>query len=537
MANQIETVNETSVFIVGGGPVGLSMALLLGRFGIDCVVAEKSPTTTDHPKSRGCLVRTMELFRQWGVEAAIRARGLPDNSDVFAFVESIAGKEYGRTIPEPDLGQSPTWKCIVAQDAVEEEVLKAIKTVGHARVLFSSEVSSVSDNGDRVEVKIRSLKTGEETKWRSRYVVAADGAASPVRRAAGIDMVGPAVLAVMANEYWRGDLSRFESARKTTAFFITSKESGLLPSTILNTNGRDRWLTLFSLGADENAVPQNDQQLAEFIRRQTGVTDLSVEVISRSVWRMSRQGAAEFKRGRVFLVGDSAHRFPPTGGFGLNTGVQDAHNLAWKIAFVLKGWASENLLESYNLERKPVAESNADFSLGNSVRFPLAHDAIRSGNADQIAFRINDVNNHLHSTGQGLGFTYEHGAVIQDGTAAPARDSRHYHPTDRPGSRFPHIWLDLTRKTSTLDWFDKQFSVVAGPMGGEWMEAGRRVAEKVGVPLGLHTMPSVNPQDGFQLGLRGAVLVRPDGHVSWRMPWLPSDPDRELAHALNALLH
>jgi 2-polyprenyl-6-methoxyphenol hydroxylase-like FAD-dependent oxidoreductase len=535
MAKQSESVNETSVFIVGGGPVGLAMALLLSRFGIDSVVAEKSPTTTDHPKSRGCLTRTMELFRQWGVEAAIRERGLPEHADVFAFVESVSGKEYGRTRPEPDLGQSPAWKSIVAQDAVEEELLKAIQAMGRARVLFSTEAGSLAEDGDRVSVKTRSLKTGEESTWRARYLIAADGAGSPIRRAAGIDMVGPAVLAVMANEYWRGDLSRFETARRTTAFFITPKDYSSMPSTILNTNGRDRWLTIFSLGSEETARPQDDRQLVEFIRRQTGVAELGVELISRSVWRMSRQVASEFKRGRVFLVGDAAHRFPPTGGFGLNTGVQDAHNLAWKIAFVLQGWASESLLDTYNVERKPVAESNANFSLGNSIRFPLVAEAIRSGNADQIAFRINDVDNHLHSVGQGLGFTYEAGAVIQDGTAAPTHDTRYYRPSDRPGSRFPHMWLDLTRETSTLDWFDKEYSLVAGPMGAEWMEAGKRVSERVRMPLSLHILPSANPDDGFLLGLRGAVLVRPDGHVAWRMPWLPSDPDRELASALSTL--
>lgn len=535
MAKEIETVTETPVFIVGGGPVGLAMALLLDRFGIDCVVAEKSPTTTEHPKSRGCSVRTMELFRQWGIEQAIRARGLPDKSDVFAFVDSIAGTEYGRTRPEPDLGQTPAWKCLVAQDAVEEEILRVLKRSRHARVLFSTEATSISENAEHVTVRTRSVKSGTEETWRARYVIAADGAGSQIRRDAGIEMVGPATLAVMANEYWRGDLSAVASTDATTAFFITPKGSGAL-SSILNTNGRDRWLSLFATSIDERAKPQDDAELIQFIRRQTGLGDLDVKLINRSTWRMSRQVASEFKRGRVFLVGDAAHRFPPTGGLGLNSGVQDAHNLAWKIAFVLKGAASERLLESYSAERKPVAESNADFSLGNSFRFPLVSEAIRAGNPDQIAFRINDVDNHLHSIGQNLGFVYERGAVIPDGTAPPAHDTRHYRPNDRPGSRFPHLWLDLARRHSTLDWFDRQFAVVAGPMGSEWIEAGRRVSAKINLPLTLQTLPTANPADGFLIGLRGAALVRPDGHVAWRMPWLPSDPDRELAQALSALL-
>src|SRR5262249_39933233 len=250
----------------------------------------------------------------------------------------------------------------------------------------------------------------------------------------------------------------------------------------------------------------------------------------------TRQVASQFQRGRVFLAGDAAHRFPPTGGFGLNSGVQDVHNLAWKIAYVLRGWASERLLDSYSIERKAIAESNADFSLGNSFRFPLVSEAIRSANPDQIAFRINDVDNHLHSIGQSLGFIYHQGAVLPDGTAAPAHNSRIYTPCDRPGSRFPHLWLDLTRTESTLDWFDREFVVVAGPMGGEWLEAGKRVAEKSRLPLGLRTLPMPHPNDGIRMGRGGAVLVRPDGHVAWRMPWLPSAPERELGQALTALL-
>ena len=124
-----------------------------------------------------------------------------------------------------------------------------------------------------------------------------------------------------------------------------------------------------------------------------------------------------------------------------------------------------------------------------------------------------------------------------DGTVAKALNSRYYAPTDRPGARFPHMWLDSARKHSTLDWFDKEFAVVAGPLGNEWLEAGRQVSEKAGVALSLKQLPAVDPADGFQLGMRGAVLVRPDGHVAWRMPWLPSDPAKELAGALSTLLH
>ena len=186
---------------------GLAMSLLLDRFGIDCVVVEKSPTTTDHPKSRGCWVRTMEIFRQWGIEKAIRDRGLQENSDMFVFLDSIAGHEYGRTRPEPNVGHTPAWKSLVAQDAVEEEILRVVEKSKHATVLFSTECESFEETNSGVRVKTRCEKTGEVTEWSATYLIAADGAGSRTRRSAGIEMVGPSTLAVMSNEYWRADLS------------------------------------------------------------------------------------------------------------------------------------------------------------------------------------------------------------------------------------------------------------------------------------------------------------------------------------------
>jgi hypothetical protein len=238
----------------------------------------------------------------------------------------------------------------------------------------------------------------------------------------------------------------------------------------------------------------------------------------------------------VLLVGDAAHRFPPNGGYGMNSGIQDAHNLAWKLAFVLKGLASARLLDSYDSERRPVAESNADFSLHNASRFMQMDEALRSGNADRIHFWIRDSDNHTHSIGQSLGMVYEDGSVIPDGTGKHLWNPRYYEPSDRPGARFPHRWLDLTRSRTTLDWFDQHFVLVAGPQADGWVEAARQLSGRGGVTLEVQRLKEAHEKDGLLLGQRGAVLVRPDGHVAWRRPWPATDAVAELGQALQSLL-
>jgi 2-polyprenyl-6-methoxyphenol hydroxylase-like FAD-dependent oxidoreductase len=530
--------SKIPVVIVGGGPVGLSMAILLQRFGVDFVLLERSATTTDHPKARGTYTRTMEIFRQWGIDGQMKRHALPDGSDFFTFCESMTGHEWGRTNPEPNVGHSPCWKIIQSQDTVEMELLDHARKSEVGRFLFGHEFLHYDEGAGGIAVTGRKVDTGETATWQAQYLIAADGAASSVRRQADIEMRGPAALAVMANEFWQADLSHVRDAAICAGWRVYAKDSPYPITTVLNTNGKDRWLSLLPVGreVDERIGERSDDEVVRLARTVAGVPDLDVKVINRSVWRMSRQVAASFRKGRVLLVGDSAHRFPPNGGYGMNSGIQDAHNLAWKLAFVLSGRASARLLDSYERERRPVAESNADFSLHNAARFAQCDEALRSGNPERIGFWIRDSDNHIHSIGQSLGFCYEDGAVIPDGTGRHLMRPRWYEPTDRPGARFPHLWLDLARRHTTLDWFDQEFVLVAGPKADDWMEAARAVSGRTRRTVQAHQLNDSHEKDGLLLGLRGAVLVRPDGHVAFRMPWTPPDPAAELSAALAKLL-
>jgi hypothetical protein len=251
---------------------------------------------------------------------------------------------------------------------------------------------------------------------------------------------------------------------------------------------------------------------------------------------MSAQVAQSYRQGRVFLAGDAAHRFPPTGGLGMNTGIQDAHNLAWKLALALRGQVGDGLLDSYETERRPVAVSNTDWSVGNNARMAELFAAIRDGNEDRIGFWLDDMANHYHFAGRSLGFSYPAGAVIPDASTAEQLDSRFYRPTDRPGARYPHVWLDRDYRHSTLDWFERRFVLVTGPLGDAWRDAAATAGARLGLDLDLRRLPEPGHGRGVHTGPRGAALVRPDGHVAWRLPWLPRDPATELHDALTTVL-
>ena len=536
---------RTPILIVGGGPVGLSASVMLSRHEIPHVLCEKSPSTTDHPRARSINIRTLEIFRQWGIEEAMRAVSLPPEwSREMIYATTLSGPEHGRTKTgamaiQPGDGPTPTGYMLSSQDRIEPILRDHAESYATADIRFGTEFLDYETVDGGIRATLRDRKTGETWTVAADYLIGADGVHSTVRNRLGIQLVGETGLSYSINTYFRADLSRWIEGRPASLYWISGTErAGVLQPL----DGGERWLCQIGFGGqDGKADAWTAEDSARWIRLAVGDADVPVEVLKILPWTMSATVAERFRDGPVFLVGDAVHQLPPTGGFGMNSGVQDAHNLCWKIAAVLKGWAKPRLLDTYESERKPLAHYNIGRSLQNFRAVQEVTRAALTGGAADAVKKAHFYGNWL---GQELGFHYENGAVIPDGTSPPqvADPVQDYAPTGRPGHRAPHVVLEGEGgRFSILDLFEKEVVLLTGPGGAPWAEAAREAAGDI--PFQAWTIGSGGDfidADGDWLAVYGieadgAVLVRPDGHVAWRSPRMTDRPHTELSRVFDAL--
>ncbi len=525
-------MKQVPVLIIGGGPVGLTASILLSRAGIPSLLVERHPGTAVHPKARGINGRTMEIYHQCGVEADVRAAGLPPHhTGMIIWAKTLAGEELERRVPWRAGAQaksvSPVRNCLCAQDDLEPVLRAFAEQQGPGELKFSVEATSFEQGADGVVVTLRDLPDGEQHIVRATYVIAADGAQSRIRRQLGVKMIGKEDVYDSVNIVLNADLTPWTANRPAALYFI---ENDRIRGTFLTINARDRWGFLISaMGAfGITASDLNAERATDFIRLAAGVPDLAVNILGVAPWTASAHVAEQYRHGGIFLAGDAAHEMPPTGGFGMNTGVQDVHNLVWKLALVLKGIASPKLLDTYNDERRPVARAITEQSLINATSM---------GRLEQTKKNASARPEYLNEQGMIFGASYMSSAVVPDGTDAPRVDDpvTDYVPSARPGSRAPHVAFERDgQEMSTIDVVGNGFALLTAAGGNAWIEAARGLNGTL--PLRTLAIEDDSFASAYELEKSGAVLVRPDGHVGWRSPILTRDPSRTLRDALATIL-
>ncbi|HXJ34819.1 MAG TPA: FAD-dependent monooxygenase [Candidatus Eisenbacteria bacterium] len=518
---------EAPVVIVGAGPSGMAAALLLSRLGIASLVVERRAAPQSAPAAHVVNARTFEIFRSAGVDMKAIAAACQDPADAgqVLWVTTLAGQELGRLPYERQgddtLAVTPTPLRNLSQHRLEPILLDELRRCSDVRVAHGHEWEGAGQDGDGVTSRIRDRERGEAYEVRSRWLIAADGAGSPVRKQLGIQPIGPDRLQSFVMIHFEANLRPLVGHRPAVLYWTTAPGA---TGTFVAHDIDSTWVYMQPWDPDtESAADYSHPRCADIVRRAMGTDAHPFTIRTVRTWTMTAQVAERYREGRIFLVGDAAHRFPPTGGLGLNTGVQDAHNLAWKLAAVEAGWAANALLDTYDTERRPVAQHNADVSLRNAVRLVEVFQAL-AGDEGLPAIRAAIANQaeHFDLLGLQLGFGYDAGAIVPaDGQPGRPDSVRDYVPNALAGSRVPHAWVERDgARISTLDLFAyDRFTLVTGPAGVKWAEAAHHRVPVDCIRIGRDLDDDAGRWTRL-LGIEddGAVLVRPDQHVAWRAP-------------------
>jgi putative polyketide hydroxylase len=540
------TTHQVPVLIVGGSLVGLSTSLFLGRLGVRHTLVERHAGTSIHPRGRGNNLRTMELFRTAGVEPMIRqaAATLADNHGILQ-APTLVGDAGEWLFKEIDAGGglarfSPSSWCLCSQNDLEPVLLQHAEQLG-GDLRYGTELLSFDSDPSGVTAVVKSRETGEHTTIRADYLVAADGPRSPVREQLGIGQSGPGDLFSNVSITFRSRrLADVVGDRRFIVCYLTDPDAD---GALLPVDNRENWVFHAPWHPEHGETLEEftDERCVEHIRRAVGVADLDVQVTGRAPWHAAQRVATSYRAGRVFLAGDSAHEMSPTGAFGSNTGIQDAHNLAWKLAAVLGGWAGEGLLDTYDAERRPVAEATSARAAARSVEHSHPGFAPPPGAGDGGGPQRGILN-------VALGYRYPQGAVAGTDPAMPVVPER-LDLSGEPGSRAPHLSVrHRGERISTLDLYERSFVLLSDavdPSG--WHEAAIRLGEVMSIPLASYRVGNgsdaeLTPEGDTDWSAAhgttpgGAVLVRPDGFVAWRSSGPATDAESTLRHVLTTLL-
>jgi 2-polyprenyl-6-methoxyphenol hydroxylase-like FAD-dependent oxidoreductase len=519
-------MKSVPVLIAGGGPVGMTLACDLARRGIACLLVERNPTTTRHPKMDITNARSMELFRRLGVVDALRAVAVPETSNFdVSWITSLTGYELHRflypsvsdwrqMIRKHNDGSMPAEPPMrVSQVEIEPVLQRAVQAAPMVEARWGVELEDISQDQEAATVTLRAAD-GTTEEVRCRYLAGCDGGVSRVRNCLDIRLEGQSRVQQRFLTHFRStDVSLLQ--RWGIAWHYQSAAG-----TLIAQNDKDIW-TLQTRWPQE--VAPEDVAVAGLLRGFAG-RDFAYEILVANAWTPHFVVAERYGRGRVMLAGDAVHQYVPTGGYGMNTGIGDACDLGWKLAAMLHGYGGPRLLESYELERRPVARRNCDAARRHSearaaiaavyrdagddmTAPPPAGDAVRAAAGRRIAAIGNAEN---ESYGIELGYAYANSEVIcADPGADIPNDPLHYVPTTAPGARMPSVIMG--DGVPIFDRLGLWFTLAC--FGTPPSEALVAAAARRGVPLDVLR---IDDPDVIRVYGRGLLLVRPDQHVAWR---------------------
>ena len=504
------TISSCDVLVVGAGPAGLTVAITLARQGVNVVVIEKHRGTSPFPKATGVSTRTMELLRIWGIDQQVRAGAIPVqplmsiSKTLRAPVQTTV--PFGYPTDAEALAISPVTPAVVPQDHLEPVLLDHLIEHG-GTVRFGTELTALHRVPFGMQAEVLDHATGRRSRIHATHVIGADGPRSNVRSALGIAVQNLGSIGEFVSVTFRADLSR-RLGRVPSAINAVTPDSAA--GLFVPTNADDRWIYAreWHPQPDETLSDWTPERIIALLRAGTGLPQLAPEILAVMPFEMAGHLATMFRSGPAFLVGDAAHRTTPVGGTGMNTAIHGAHNLGWKLAWVLRGWAGDSLLDSYELERRPIGEANVRRSLVRGPQPP----------ADGLAWDT--------------GVQYA-SPVIASGLGAGA------------GQRAPHVWIrHRGARVSTLDLFDGRLTVLTGPAGHAWHRATEQLAAE-GLPIvalisehDLSDDPAASDTltSRYQLGNSGAALIRPDGYLAWHRFSATQNPLETLRSAVDVSL-
>lgn len=578
----------TDVLIIGTGPAGSATAALLSSYGIENMAINRYRWLANTPRAHITNQRCMEVLRDLGHEVEAEAYLHGTHQDLMGenvFCESLAGEEIGRM---KSWGKHPLSRAehqlaspchmIDLPQTFMEPILFGTACRRGTQARMSTEYLSHEQDADGVTTTCRDRLSDEVFQIRSRYLVGADGGNSLVAEHAGLPLEGQMGVGGSMNILFRADLSRYVAHRPSVLYWVMQPGAdvgGIGMGLVRMVRPWNEWLIVWGYDINEPA-PEVDEAFATGVARQlVGDPTLEIELLSANTWTVNNMYATHMQKDRVFIMGDAAHRHPPSNGLGSNTSIQDGFNLAWKLAAVLKGQAGPGLLDSYSAERAPIAKqivTRANQSIGEfgpifealgmtggtdheKIRASMdarcdatpAAEKQRAAIRDAIAFKKYEFDAH----GVEMNQRYRSGAIETDGQIEPAFEmdaELHYQPTTWPGARLPHVWVfenDSGDRVSTLDLAGHgRFAIFTGIGGEGWEAAAAEVGPEFGLDIAVHVIgPRRRIVDhtgdwarASEITDSGCVLVRPDHHVAWRAETMTESPAADLRRVLTSIL-